>query len=384
MRKFSLEKVLKATLIISFLILSGQTSGFGQKADQQSQEKISLQKCWTIEANNLSEIASDNDSIFLTDFDGNLKQLNLSDHLRQWNNFIGHKIDIKPYIFGEKVILIGSLQDDEKMNIEDMNISDRSKHISLREIDKNTGITKWITNIRIDGKYRLFFFGNSQSLIIVSEKLQIFSVNIETGKINWSFNNDRKEPLATESTITEKFETYIQTADNQIANIKISDSISIKFLEFKQTDFSVIEEFDNSIYFGDSFGNVYRTDLKLNSQSKILKAGGKITFITRIGKEILITANDNFIYLYSIADKKIKWKKRLPGRVVLSPLLHRDKILLTTITDPDIFLFEISDGKLSMSKSLYDRSVIRNVLTNSRDILVLTNLGLNRLSPDCS
>ena len=49
-------------------------------------------------------------------------------------------------------------------------------NLSIREIDKLTGITKWITDVKIDGNYKTYFSRQTQTMLIVSENLQIFSI----------------------------------------------------------------------------------------------------------------------------------------------------------------------------------------------------------------
>lgn len=90
------------------------------------------------------------------------------------------------------------------------------------------------------------------------------------------------------------------------------------------------------------------------------------------------------MYLYSSERKKLIWKKRLPGRVSIKPIVINNIIVVTTIAAPELYFFELQEGNLLNRIELKENYLINDIRQSQNAIMILTNNGLLKFSEDCS
>ena len=140
----------------------------------------------------------------------------------------------------------------------------------------------------------------------------------------------------------------------------------------------------DSIIGGDNLGNVYNFQNKKPLPKKLFRTGGEITFIGTLDTSFYVISNDNFIYLYSSERHKLIWKKRLPGRVSIKPIIQNNIIIVTTVAAPDVYFLEVDEGNLINRIELQNNFLIRDIQQSHGNILILTNKGLLKFGENCS
>jgi outer membrane protein assembly factor BamB len=75
------------------------------------------------------------------------------------------------------------------------------------------------------------------------------------------------------------------------------------------------------------------------------KTGASISNISLAGNALAVISLDNFLYLLSADRGKVKWRKRLLGRSLYTPLILPDRIVAATYGENSIPVSDIRNGK---------------------------------------
>lgn len=320
-------------------------------------------KCWELENPKLDFVASDNGNIIISENDGNISLLNTNNKSYLWRTAIGNKINSEPLIHEDKILLLS------KKNNE--TITDKIE-IEIRQIALSTGITNWILPIRQIGNLHFFKNEGTETVILISENLEIYSLDITEGKILWSISLSDKLKAFTKEDET----VQILTARNEFIQIRTSDGSIRNRKKLSTNNISAILFYKDTFFIGNRNGTLYKTTDTSEVENKLFRAGGEISMISPYGENLLITSYDNFLYLYSDKEQESLWKKRLPGRVSLKPQIVGSTVLVTTVAEPEIYLLNLTDGNQINRISLGSEHIIRDIQTDDKGILVLTNKGL--------
>lgn len=76
-------------------------------------------------------------------------------------------------------------------------------------------------------------------------------------------------------------------------------------------------------------------------------------------------------------------EKRLPGRVILKPVIFQDLIFATTPVEPVIYIFRLTDGALINRIDLGNNHIIKQIVVNENGVDVLTTDGLVKFGVTC-
>lgn len=366
MKKFASIEVFRNVIYILLLIYP-IADIFCQSAPETFQ--IPLKKCWEIADNSIEKIASDNNSLIISNKNGEIKNINKKAADEIWKISIGSKYEPIIGLRNEEILLL---------TLETQ--TDAEKNLVLKKIDGQTGIVKELKNFgKIDERLTYSSFENFFSL----EKI------LETDNVTFileQINSFLKSPKTTsEEIILSYSENYFSISDGRnilYKSIANKDQFQ-KIGELPETEKVTATIFtENSLFWGDDSGKVFQKGFN-NNPIKILRTGSRVSSIQNIGNSLLITSNDNFLYNYSLTKKKVKWKKRLPGRVVISPRIGNNFAVITTSAVSELLFIDLENGKTFNQITMPNDAFIKDFQIDDDSVFILTNTGLTKFTRDC-
>lgn len=336
-----------------------------------------LEKCWRLDDPNLNSLASDNHLIISLSNDGIISSIDLKEPIKLWKVSIGSRSNIYIRIIEGKIFVINN----------EHNTAEKGSTL-IREIDGQSGLAKKVEKIKessiLNGDQFLTSHNLQIRLLLGTDpgsetKTKLTSIDI-TSLQQIQIDKD----LFGKSLLTAQSDSTSFIVDgNIILENRLSDGLRIRSIDSKTENTTAVLSFKKELIWGDQKGNVFILNQKSDSPNRILRTGGKISSIQSLGNNILVVSDDNFLYLYSPESKKVIWKKRLPGRVNISPVNYSKTLFVTTTGEPKVYLIDIENGQF-FNQILTDESeFIKDVRVNNAGIFVLTNLGIIKYSEDC-
>ena len=234
---------------------------------------------------------------------------------------------------------------------------------------------------------------NVNQIYILTDKNQIIAIDIKKGEKLWSSElipNTGK--IIDISVDKENLEVKIQNFDTKKLQ-KISYSTNTGILNG-----NVQEDFNESIpnLFNDQTMSNATASLSINNDQKIagdnkgnvfyinnnkllwkFKAGGQISSITSLEKELIITSFDNFVYKVSTENGEKLWKKRLSGRIIDKPLVSGNSLIFTTSGSNTAYILDSTNGNKIGEIMLTGNIFFTGTITKTEDYYVFkTSQGL--------
>lgn len=369
MRKISIGLHLK--FIINIVILFNISASVFPAQDLIESGTITktLQKCFELKNNDIESVASDNENLVYSDINGNISQLNIKTQENVWTTTLGNKLESTVYIMNKKYIVISR-------NTTDSN----NFSLDIRELDQNSGITKWITNFDFRSTSKILYVKNKDYLILVSDNLQIISVNLQNGKVLWK----KVSPELLQSVEITELHILLLTVNNNLLFINNTDGSVVRSVYVNIKDITAFNNNQNTLFVGNKYGEFFDVNIQNNSSHRVLRTGGTISFIQIFGSFVLITSNDNFVYIYSTEDKKLIWKRRLSGRVIVKPLEYESLAVINTIGESVLLFYSLNDGKIINRIYLGEDQSVKDISITNFNLNVLTNRGVFGFNTGCS
>lgn len=328
-------------------------------------------KCWEIKNSDINSFASDNNTTIIFDKAGNISRFNTKDKTYLWRISIGNKTDSRIFIQGRTTFIFS------KRNNSNNSPTEKFEQ-SLRLLDLETGITNRILPLDQTESWYLIVDDQSKNVILISESLDIQSLDLLEGKSAWKTKLEGKPGLSTNDSES----IYILNSQNKLFQIKKSDGSLQNQKQLTTKNITAILNYKGVLLAGSRNGTLYKISENPAEQTKLFRAGGEISQISLLEDKVLVVSQDNFLYLYSIEDRKVIWKKRLSGRVLLKPQILKNSVLITTLSEPEIYVLDLNDGSFINRINLGDEHIIRDIQTNEKGVLVLTNKGIVRFTTE--
>lgn len=365
MKKFASLKVFR-NIFLLILITFPISEVFCQKPLESFQNP--LRQCWEIEDDSIDKIASDNELLIISNKNGEIKRIDKNTASELWKISIGSKTEPIIRINKKEIFLLTQ---------ENQDGSDKS--LILRNINEQTGIVKNLTKLgKINEELNL---QNIESLLIPERISQTDKLEVILDKIEQFI---KKIGTSSEELIISNSNSQFVLTDGQsIFTLQLNETNQSQTIKLETDKATAIALNDESLFWGDLSGKVFKKD-SANNPAKILRTGGKISSIQNVGDYLLITSNDNFLYLYSPEKQKTIWKKRLAGRVVVQPKVAESFVVVTTSAAPELTFINLENGKAFNQVILPSETFIKDFQFDERSLFILTNNSLNRFAEDCS
>lgn len=369
MKKFASVKVFRNVI---FLLLFIQPAGYILSQNIPQTFQTPLKKCWEIEDRSIESLASDNNSLIISNDIGEIKNINKKNGEEIWKTSIGSK--------NEAIV---TFNNDETFLIILESQTNGKKNLVLKTIDEQTGIVKESNEIaETDERITRI---NLRNLFSKNQNIHVGYLTLIFQHIDLFLKNSK---AAREDITLSSAENYFSISDgrnilykslndeNQFREIKLSTDI-----ENEKVTAAILT--DDSLFFGNESGKVFQKNFNLDKHSKILRTGSRISSIQMDKANLLITSNDNFLYDYSLSKKKIKWKKRLSGRVSINPGIGDNFAVVATSAVPELLFIDLENGKTFNQISMPDDVFIKDYQIDGESVFILTSNGLVRFTQNC-
>ena len=245
---------------------------------------------------------------------------------------------------------------------------------------------------------------DENNLLIVDNISKVYSVNLNTGELNWSKNN----PYPFNSEIKIHNESFFAIDfNNTLRCFKIIDGSECWNLAtessftISNTDYS-LAIIDNQVIFNNSIGDITAVDIssgliiwQLPTQSSNIinqTYNFKLSNLVSDGKSIFFSNNRNEFYSIDIKTGSLNWKNDISSK--LTPIIL-DEFILTISEDGYLFTIQKEQGNILRINDIYslykakkrkdikpEGFVIANnkiFLTNNNGHLIVINLKTGKI-----
>ena len=245
---------------------------------------------------------------------------------------------------------------------------------------------------------------DENNLVIVDNISKVYSVNLNTGELNWSKNN----PYPFNSEIKIHNESFFAIDfNNTLRCFKIIDGSECWNLAtessftISNTDYS-LAIIDNQVIFNNSIGDITAVNIssgliiwQLPTQSSSIinqTYNFKLSNLVSDGKSIFFSNNRNEFYSVDIKTGSLNWKNDISSK--LTPIIL-DEFILTISEDGYFFIIQKEQGNILRINDIYtlykakkrkdikpEGFVIANnkiFLTNNNGHLIVINLKTGKI-----
>ena len=340
-RNASASKIIEYMFLGGCLALMYLLAGSSLQLFAQSDLNLAepLKKCRVYGGNNgiARIIASDNiHNLILTNDNFSVISMNLDfgTETENWKTLSGGYLESQA-IDTENLFLVTSFE-----NV------DRKKSYILNSISLGTGITNWQLKINEHYKVLINEIADEKVLILMIDDTRLMAVSKDAGKIIWTKEYIEKIVDVNKS-VSDLEELYILSG-NGLTNIQKNSGQIINEFKFKSNEISIGVIGRSFVLNGYPTGDIIKVSIGANQNDVIwkIKAGGGISGLVPYKDEILVTSLDNFIYLYSIENGKLRWKRRVAGRINIEPRIYGDLAIVLNSGNNAASVIDLRDGKV--------------------------------------
>lgn len=141
----------------------------------------------------------------------------------------------------------------------------------------------------------------------------------------------------------------------------------------------------STIFVGDERGKISALATRFGEIKWTNTVGGKITSLNVIPKGILVTSNDNYIYLFDAVNGEKLWKRRLSGRVIGNALISNEIGAFQSYSSNEAVIIDLENGKV-LNRVIPDGSeyLIAKPLKVKNYLILFTETGVYSYSPNCA
>lgn len=318
----------RQAMFVFILAFSFQTVVFGQ---EKINWEVPFIKCWDfpLRFDNNGSVASDNNnSIIFDENNASIVSINASDGLENWRSNLGGKLGLNILLYKNFIYTFSNIFVDNLITT-----------VSIRSIESKTGITTWQNEIKTNVKLKVL--QNEEQLFIIVNSRTIKAINKLDGKISWEKN---LTGIITSATFFGINQLLVFTDKNIYVLSLISGDIVEFSINIQNVEHSLFL-YEKEFISGNSLGDVFRFDLKTKKNLWNVKIGGGVSSLVKTIDGVLVSSLDNFIYFFSLKDGKLKWRKRVAGRIFIEPLIIRNYVIVLNSNNNIALIIDIKNGK---------------------------------------
>ncbi len=369
MKKLSFGFVSVLTVVIFLSTANGQT-----RINQDWEAP--LQKCWKHPLEGISGEAgaSDNEGLLLVPANWrSLFALDVADGTEVWLKDV---TNLNSNIaINQQTIFLSRLP--ESTN------SDLTKDsLLLENFDLNSGLTSLfmtVERLRAPSTTNYISSFGTNSLLIGNDGL-ISEFDLKTKNIRNEI--DIGKEISTFPASSQKF-LWLGTKDGMLSQI---GQVPLALIREIPLGFSISSLVTSSgrVYVGDEKGVVRSIVEKTGVEAWKARTGGKIVNIKVISQGILVSSNDNYVYLLSHANGKKLWKRKMSGRIVGAGLVGDKYGAFVSNSSSEVLIIDLDTGKIVNRVGLDSNELyVAPPLELKGRLILLTGSGVTAYSSGC-
>lgn len=373
------RSIYRIILLTHLLLFFHPTETFPQIPNTWTSPLNECRKYLTAEMTTIKLASDNNKTIYLPKLNGVIEAIDIYDGSKKWTtetggNFTGELLPYKNSLYAvTKVKVVGSKE------IMDGLFNENS---FINHIQKNDGL---VLN-KISFKYKdikyLQNFPDRHILFTDNGTIESKDANWNTVWIRSLDTRITTEPVFFSNPGGKQF-IILGTSNKTLiilsaADGKVSEQIYTKNIPH----FLMYEE--GRIYMGDYEGLIF--SMAVNRKKTFWKTytGGKITGISVLENGVLVSSDDNFMYLLSKNNGNKIWRINLGGRIIGKTFLNEKTVLVLVSGTDTAIIFDLENGRPINRISLSDDIYFVSPPLKLNDLLVLpTQKGLYIYSSVC-
>jgi len=339
MYKFSktLQKISFLYLLLFPTLLDAQTPSIWSQP---------IGKCWSYQTANLTSfgVASDNDKIILVPFsNGLINALDYQTGTLLWSLKLNGELASSLFIKKDTLYFI-----DQTLV---------SNQISLVSVDIKSGIINW--RKKYTGKKftnRIQIASNSRNLFLTDNNGNVGALHASKEPAIWT---KKLESKITSNLLVNGKNLLLGTSKNRAVLLSQKNGDVVAQIPIKENPSNLSLATNKRLLIGDVRGNVQSYDLVKQKQKWFIKTGGKITEMTPLGKNLLVSSDDNFVYSVSLNSGKKRWKRKLSGRIIGKAML-----------DEEVGVFLSHGSNIAIFVNLRNGKIVNRLTVGNADYFV--------------
>lgn len=332
----STDKYMRAAVLIFIHIILYFTYPNDLKSQQMPSFEKPFKLCRTYlnSSGTTQNLASDNNKNIIFTSDNNyIYSINPETNLENWKSQTSGKIS--PVINSdlENIYYLTSIENGSE-----------ERTFILNSISQKTGITNWQKKLGNFTNIKLHEASDENLIYLSAENHSILAINKTDGFTNWT-KNLQPQIISVNTLSTNQINVLTEDSVIKIAknNGEFLGEIRIRK---NPTSNSISKKTYLLLGYSDGEFIKITADTKSSDFLWKIKAGGGISSITEIENKILFSSLDNFLYLYTTANGKLKWKRRVSGRINIKPLIYEKYAIVLSSSDNIASIIELDEGKV--------------------------------------
>lgn len=325
---------------------------------------------WYYPSSSISSVTpvNDIDSIYLPLTGGEIISLRIKDGQLEWKTDVGGDVLATPTIDTERLYVANEVR----------NVSaGRSQEpvVFLRSLSRSSGVILWFRTLPRTVRYSSNS-DTSSALFNVTFGDIIIGVDKRTGTVRWSTQ------LSSRVITTPIFHNnllYLALEGGELVTLKQEDGLQLRRYRTQDHITALLLADDGSIYWGNTEGYVNALaeaggSLVLNWRKRV---GAEVQSLNQTPDGLLVVSRDNSVTFLKRLNGKRLWKRHLPDRIAVQPLVKDGSALFAPLGEDVCVILSLRDGRQVNTLSLgNDNSVVASPIIADDYLLVPTRLGL--------
>ena len=333
MRKsgFIFKGLIFLTIFLQTLLIFSQEFGY-----------LPFRECWKKGFENINNtiVASDNVNEFiLLNSEGLIELADIHSGKPYWQGEISSNTYQNFILDNNRVFFISRLS---KLQASDENgVNKFSEGFTLHSLSRLTGLTNWQKLFPETAGKDTFLNYFNRHITILTNTGMIYFLSKETGEVFFEEDAHYK-PVSIPFNFQDKI--LFGTQDNELIILSTQNGNIVGEWQLKILPNIIYGTDLDSLFVSDKTGNI----LSINEEGKAkweVKVGAEVTNILKVGKGLLISSLDNYVYLLSEKSGNRIWSKRLTGRSSGKPLVKDNVASYSILNGNDAIFIDLKKGK---------------------------------------
>jgi outer membrane protein assembly factor BamB len=214
----------------------------------------------------------------------------------------------------------------------------------LNSVSQKTGLNNWQKRITGYTNLKLSDVFDKSLVYLSAESRNILAIKKNDGNQQW-ITNVKPRIITIDSTEDESLNVL---TEESLLKMSSRNGETLSETKIKNSPSSNSIKNKDYVLLGYPNGEF----IKISALEKVsgtlwkIKAGGGISSLIEIDGKTLVSSLDNFLYLYSTDNGKLKWKRRVSGRINIKPVVNENFAIVLSSSDNIASIVELDGGKI--------------------------------------
>jgi outer membrane protein assembly factor BamB len=331
-----------------------------------------ISKCWSYDAEivpNIPLVPGEKGSLYIPLAEGGLAAVETATGKQVWQSGLGGEIRSVRLAEGGRLMVVTAQQSEKK--------DDHS--LFLQALSEETGITAWRKELEFSGKVYLLTKGGIA--VLIGEDGNITAFSAADGSALWKANPGVK--VTAQPAVTEKSFIIPAAEDKKLIETGAETGKAGQTYVAPVSFSGPVLATGDAIVFSDPIGNIYSVSLINGDLIWKARAGAEVSDVSATDLGLLVSSNDNFVYMLSANRGDRKWKRKFSGRLLGKPVIHGNYGLFVTVAGTDAVILDLTSGKFVNGVSLANNAFFTGAAASSAGGFSLsTSQGVFFYSPE--